>query len=398
MAHQITQTDLDILGQSTQEIYLYIEILNKEMKILDEIQGVAIEANFSIDANSEIRRTCDFSIYVLNSTLQLTENSKIWIDKMFRVYLGYKHIRSEEIVKYKMGIYLPNTYSYTYSYEDHTLSLSGVDLMARFLPSHGGVLPDMSVVVKAGENIRDVMVRTVKDLGHIDKYVIGDIGAEIEPTEDTPDPRLLPYDIELGVGTSIYDLLVELKDVWVGWEIFFDEDGVFICQLIPNGTDDPILFGDEVWEKLIISDSNDNVSVENIKNHIVVYGETKDDGTQIKGEAKDENPESPFAISKIGDWVDVKSDAEYEKIFSNDYARQRAEYELYLATRLNDTVSLECVTIPWLEVNTKISYTPYGKDKAQEYLIKSISLEAASGTSSIELMRFYPEFPSIINY
>lgn len=398
MAHQITQTDLDILGQSTQQIYLYIEILNKDLKIIDEIQGVAVNANFTIDANSEIRRTCDFTIYVLNSTIQLNENSKIWIDKMFRVYLGYKHFRSNSIIKYKMGIYLPNTYSYTYSYEDKTLSLSGVDLMAKFLGTHGGILPDMSVVVKAGENIRDVMVRTVRDLGHIDKFIIGDIGAEITPTEDTPDPKLLPYDIELGVGSSIYDLLVELKNVWVGWEIFFDEDGTFICQLIPNGEEDPILFGDEIWKQLIISDNNDNISVENIKNHIVVYGETKDDGTQIKGEAKDENPESPFSISKIGDLVDVKSDAEYEKIFSDDYARQRAEYELYLSTRLNDTVSLECITIPWLEVNTKISYTPYNQKQPREYLIKSISFEAANGTSSIEMIRFYPEFPTIIKY
>lgn len=398
MAHQISQTDLDILGQSTQEIYLYVEILNKEMKILDEIQGSVINANFTIDANSDIRRTCDFSIYVLNSTLQLTEDSKVWIDKMFRVYLGYKHIRSNEIVKYKMGIYLPNSYSYSYSYENKHLSLSGVDLMAKFLSSHGGTLPDMSVVVKEGENIREVMIRTVKDLGHINKYIIGDIGAEITPTEDTPDPKLLPYDIELGVGSSIYDLLVELKNVWVGWEIFFDEDGTFICQLIPNGDDDPTLFGDEIWKQLIISDSNNNIDVENIKNHIVVYGETKDDGTQIKGEAKDENPDSPFAISKIGDIVDVKSDAEYEKIFSDDYARQRAEYELYLSTRLNDTVSLECVTIPWLEVNTKVSYTPYNQNVPLDFLIKTISFEASSGTSSIEMIRFYPEFPKIINY
>lgn len=397
MAYQITQNDLDILDQSSHEIYLYVELLNKDMKIIDEIQGVIINASFSIDADSDIRRTCTFSIHVLDSTFYLTENSRVWLDKFFRVYIGYRHIRSGQILKYNLGIYLPDVYSYSYSYEENILSLDGVDMMAKLMGDYGSVIPEQSIIVKAGENIRQVMIDTITQLGGIKTYLIGDIGAEITPTDEVPDPRILPYDIELGIDSSVYDLLVELRDVWVGWEFFFDVNGTFICQLIPNGENDPISVTDTIWQKICISESTE-INRTDIKNHIVVYGETKDDGTQIKGEAKDENPESPFSINKIGDIIAVKSDGDFAKIFSNDYANQRADYELYLAARINDTISIQTVLLPWLDVNLKVTYTSQETGETHDYLTKSISFDAGNGVMDISMMRFYPQYPQIIHY
>lgn len=402
MAHIITQQDLDILNQSTQEVFLYLEVLNQDYKILDEIQGEVISANFSIDANSDVRRTCSFQIHVTDSSFLLSEDSKIWLNRLFRAYIGYRHIRTGEIVKYNQGIYVPNTYSYSYNYSDNTLSLDGSDLMVRLTSDYGGQLTDTSIISQEkGVNIRTAMIDTLDYFGKIKKYLIGDIGAEITPTEDTPDPRLLPYEIKISYGSAILELLTELRDVWVGWEIFFDVDGTFVCQMIPNCAEDPIYISETVWDKIVISEQT-TVNQSDIKNHIVIYGETistgENAGKQIKGEAKEENPESPFAISKIGDLISVKSDDVYSKIYSDDYANQRAEYELYLAAKINDSISLECLLIPWLEVNQKVSYRSQQTNEVHEYIVKSISFEVGKGTMSVEMMRFYPEFPDIVTY
>jgi hypothetical protein len=40
-------------------------------------------------------------------------------------------------------------------------------------------------------------------------------------------PATLPIDISLGVGASIFDLLKKVCDLYAGYEMYFDEDGVF---------------------------------------------------------------------------------------------------------------------------------------------------------------------------
>ena len=89
------------------------------------------------------------------------------------------------------------------------------------------------------------------------------------------------------------------------------------------------------------------------------------------------------------------SSGEYAKIATNDLALQRAKYELWKRTRLNDGLQLQIVTIPWLDVNQKIRYTPRITGKTEEWIVKSINHSISSGTSSLELIKFYPLYPDI---
>lgn len=84
---------------------------------------------------------------------------------------------------------------------------------------------------------------------------------------------------------------------------------------------------------------------------------------------------------------------EYDNIYTNDLARQRAKYELYLRTRMNDSVSLTCVPIWWLDVNIVVSYTPKDSTVPKQYLVKSFSADMQeSGSMNISMIAYYPEY------
>lgn len=89
----------------------------------------------------------------------------------------------------------------------------------------------------------------------------------------------------------------------------------------------------------------------------------------------------------------VCSGDEYDNIFSDKQAVERAKYELYLKARRHDTITLTCVPLYWLDVNQLVSYTLPNNDtdKADYWIIKSISTDFdVSGTQTVTMMRYYP--------
>ena len=104
--------------------------------------------------------------------------------------------------------------------------------------------------------------------------------------------------------------------------------------------------------------------------------------------ASDTNAESPFCISKVGQINYIVDD---ERIYNNELAKDRANYELYLHARLNDSISLEIVPIPWLnDVNIKIAYTNEKIGIEGEYLIQSLSIPLDIGSSmTITALKIY---------
>ena len=89
---------------------------------------------------------------------------------------------------------------------------------------------------------------------------------------------------------------------------------------------------------------------------------------------------------------------EYDNIYSDSLAEQRARYEIYLRARLHDNISISCVPIYWLDVNTIIEYNlPNNTTQESDlWLIKSISTDVStSGTQSISATRYYPLYADI---
>lgn len=120
---------------------------------------------------------------------------------------------------------------------------------------------------------------------------------------------------------------------------------------------------------------------------------------QPVGIAYDDNPDSPFYVNgSIGRIRHVLYGGEYENITSDKLALERARYELWKRTRLQDSITLTSIPNPWLDVNVLISHAIRGKsqENAAQYIIKSISTDyGIEGTQSINAITYYPLYPDI---
>lgn len=468
----ITEQQSRVSKQSIQSRYVRLELLNYNFQKVDEVQGVAISGSFTIDANADIRRTGSITLVVKDSSFEIEPSGKIWLERYIKVYVGIQSLYTGQVEWTNCGIYIIDAPNYNYDASTNTLTLSLLDLMAKLTGLRNGNLVGVPTVIKAGESIRSAMIDTLA-LGGFSRYVI------TEP----PAPAIVPNDLQFGQGSTVYDVLLGLKEIYPYYEMFFDVEGVFYYKPIPSGEAASVEVDDDLWDNVVISEEL-NVDFQNVKNTIEVYGRIHDpslfstettisgttinltltdiysyadilDGTivgfilinnrgittpnikvnslsslplrmsdgvtpakivaetgevyycaiyhptywewvghlQAYGFAQDTNPQSPFNINgEVGVIRLPLFDGEYANCMTDDLAQQRAEYELWLHTNMNDTLQLTIIPCFWLDVNILTNYTLKRNNEIRQYLIKSISfgLEPSS-TSVVEMMRYYQQ-------
>lgn len=696
MSYNYTQEDIDLIYQNKLNLYIKIDLLNENFQIIENLQGELIDGNYVVDAESDIRRNIDLTLFVKDSSFLIGQDTKIWIDKYIRIKIGIKNFRTGNIVYYNIGTYLFNDMNYSYNSTTKTLTIQCVDLMAKFTGLRSGQVRGLQTIIYEGSDIRQAIIDTVSIEGKYPKYridnrrtsqiienlfnknsssnkyvncsldlksnkltfnipvgekegsitiyntadfkfgttyTIGDVFTNNESTvqmyriigknangDKTQEGLLsatasssshilsftidndfmqinsisiiiklkaeysnpvktevetfwifegsgyteynvpafveynaqgvVPYDLEFNTGATIYEILNELNNLEQGWEFFFDINDTFINQKIPTTIGNPYVLDWEILSPLIIQESS-NTSFESVKNSTRIWGKClspdrygnavvngniysldldyligSDDkdipnnmliaisfpnerlsnmavlirdnyanphlkGTDLKydvfiktvklygngnipldknyiqpdtpyvfkyknsglylqgqtqicyvvkeynklplkeGQSKEEwiaqdktdegtenvkyiiNSESeyitnnmteaekrqyynPFAIDEIGEIRQVLSDGDYEKIYTDDLARQRAEYENWKAMRLNTNLTLEIKPIFWLDVNQKIQYKSKTTGKIEEYIIKTINYTYSTGIMTIEAVKFFPLYPFIV--
>lgn len=486
-----TQNEYNVVKKQQRIESIKIQLLNFKYQVVDELQGNVVgQPTFNNNSDSDIRRTCNFTIIPTDSSFDITYGSKIWLDKYVKIYKGIKVNQYDEDYEWtNMGIYLVDNPNQTYNATTNTISISGLDLMSKLTGLRNGNLDGIPYSIPQGSNIREAMI-SLLELAGFTNYSIDDVKITIDSTTTTN----TPYEIKVDVGGTIYNLLTQLRDIVSDYQMYFDVDGVFCFNRIPSGKNQQIIVDDDIWNNVLINYSR-NISYSDIKNSIIVLGKTHDvshfgngtvttdssgnsicscsissfvstfsstsDGTvfgfttnqdisvsgnniiklkinsntafplceesisastmiktltkdvyyvvkfvwnsgesyfdflgqvQPTAEVKETNPLSPYYVNgSMGEVRIVLSGGEYDNIYSDSLALQRAKYELYRRCRLNDSVTINCVPIYWLDTNMAISITlpnKQGIEETNNYLIKSIS---TSNNQSITLMRLYDE-------
>lgn len=107
-------------------------------------------------------------------------------------------------------------------------------------------------------------------------------------------------------------------------------------------------------------------------------------------------PSSPFTVQKLGEIPDVKTGGEYDHITSDSLALSRAKWENWKNSRLTDSITLTTNLVPFYDVNLKILYQNSNSDIPEQYMIKSVSHDFSSGTSTLSLMKFYPLYDDVV--
>ena len=260
--------DYNVLKQQYIKKYIRLELLDFQYNIVDELSGNMTKCSINVDSNSDLRRSCDLSFVVTTSTFDIKAGSKLWLDKFVRPYVGYENMRTGEIQWYNQGIYLVNNPQWSYNASTNEISMQALDLMSKLTGLRNGNLEGIPTKIAKDENVREAIIKTI-ELGGFTKYIC----EECKTNDGTIVP--VPYDIEIDVGGTIYDILTGLRDIMPNYQIYFDINGVFHYEPIPLAYDDPVLIDDDLFNNVLISE-NINTDFESVKNYVEVLGHTWD--------------------------------------------------------------------------------------------------------------------------
>jgi hypothetical protein len=286
----ISTTRYNIFNQPLRNKHIKIEVYDFSNTLIDVLQTKVISGNLTFDADNDLRRSGSLELAVpakFNSpvftqnvhafSLVLSGEGHIWYDRYLKIFIGIENITLSPLVKEKdkiewfnMGCYLVDKPSEQISATEDSLSFNLLDRMAELSDQRQGQLPNLSVEIRGDEYIngewvrketRTVIVDVLTNLCGITKYAIADIPSYYQ---------YLPYSIKVSAGATKLQLLQEIRDTLPNWEFFFDENGVFIFQEIPNGLTSPTL---RIPENQVISNTSD-AEFTNVKNEIIIYGKT----------------------------------------------------------------------------------------------------------------------------
>lgn len=551
----ITQKDIKLLHQS-KIIHVRAYLLNEDNIIIDELGGFITSGDGSEDATSDIRKSCSFAIHSYDKTYDIGEYNRIWLNHRVKIQLGYEYFN--EIIWYTKGVYVFDSCSYSYTGSTRDITFQCSDLVTTINGTHGGTLLGESFIIEGcslnestglyegndikkvvedllvQNNIKEFRIDTIGQISCLQGYATNWIQNRVDTgtilshakndeknktdslSTDTGTWHMIPYDLEFESGITLWDVLVKIRDLYSGYEMFFDENGVFIFQLIPICQHNMDVLDHTQFECLVISENSD-IDFTSVRNATKIYGEsieadrysessnfiittyngqsvtsvspifdmsfaysgniivainfplkiitqannyaylTINDTTcpivlrqakvieengmaknvieytpmkysefynknlndeeqdvytfkylssqkkwvyagmyQIEGYVENNDDNSPFSISKIGYRLQVLSGGDYENITTSTLAQERAEYENWIVSRLTDSITLETVIIPFLEVNQKVQYKKLSDGTISSYIIKNISYSFTDGTMTITMSKFYELDPFIV--
>lgn len=110
----------------------------------------------------------------------------------------------------------------------------------------------------------------------------------------------------------------------------------------------------------------------------------------IKNVTKRVEEGSPFSVEKLGIVFETNQGDEFDAIISNSVAVSNSIYFNKKSSTTQDVVTINTKMIPWLDVQQKVTYKKQQDDEEHEYVIKSVSNDLSSNTTSITMYRFYP--------
>lgn len=467
MPLNINQEDFNVVKQPFINKYLKLNVLNFNLSVVNEISGNLISFDVSVNADSDLRRSCSVSFVVTDSSFEPEPGNQVWLNNFIQPYVGYENIYTGEVQWYNQGIYLINTPTYFYDATNNTLSFQGLDLMSKLTGVRNGALPGVPTIIPQGSSVREAMIAAIK-LAGFTKYVVN------ECTNTDGSIQAVPYDIQVNQGGYVFDIIKQLRDILPNYQVYFDVNGVFHYDQIPSGDNDPVLIDDTLWNDVNMSD-NITTDFESVKNYIEVYGKShtvnyfpsatsvsggtlnltiagytetagnmigfvpttniatstyikvnngtarklvdsagngvknldkdvyyvavyQSNGTylflghqQAQAVATDDNPESPFYVDgSVGMIRQVLSGGDYDNIMSDELALQRAKLEIYWKCRLNDSIALTCIPIPWVDVNILVSHAPKNSSKQKKYMVKSFNASYGDNTTmTINAISYY---------
>ena len=279
----ITQEQLDILTRPVRRKLIKLDLLDSDYQVINSLETIALENSSGLESNSndDIRKGATITIVVPRtktfldsdeSTLLIEGN--VWLEKYINIQIGIvDYLNDDEVTWYNEGIVMISKPVRSFDGENNTLAFTCTDLMTKLTANGNGQLTGIGTMITTSSYIPkedgsvelvrsktyDALITTITQIANLPKYVVYPIPAKYE---------YIPYDIKVTAGQSVYDLLKQFINILIGWEMHFDNDGVFIVEPIPSGEREALypLNNSDLMQYTV------DYNLANVKNRIVVYG------------------------------------------------------------------------------------------------------------------------------
>lgn len=397
-----TQEQYSVLRQPVRRLNIRIDLLNEKDVVLDSFEGITTSGNISISGDSTYRRSGNMTmVFDKKYNLIPSASSKIWFNRRCAIYIGVKNYL-DETVWFNLGRFAMTGVSLNLSGAEKTLSCQLADYMVFLDGSLGGRLSHQTVIPANTVTVNEALRTTLTGLTRFSLDSIQVNGSD----------AIVPYTIEKSAGSSVYDLVKELVELYMDYDFYFDENGYFIVEKIKNRKNDPVVEVFDSSDKDFSLNSSSTFDFKNVRNSVFVWGRQLEDGTQIKyscrnrwcrpsvsylsglsnkengdicyikdvdksyiwnGSSWDEldfNVVPEFNVEQIGEKIWTYTD---DKIFTKDQAMLRSFFELKQYSNFAETISFDCVPIYYLKPMNKIHVDIDGV-LSGDYLISNVSV------------------------
>lgn len=406
---RVTEEDLFLARQPVQIHRVRIRLYPKYgINSIGVFEGKLLSMDFSMDANSAIRRTCSLKFATkLDEDLNFRD---IGLNQEVQLEEGILNLKTGVYKWYNKGHFVISNYNFSLTNTERIVSLSLSDFMTLINGERDGVIkgynPSIEVIDynqfykdkmdeyesaianAESDSERKKYITKVNDL--IKQYsrkipiedamddityqfyrqtsygwawefmpVTNDAGVNTALEGEWYDPLqdnfTIPYDINFNTGVTLYEVLDKLTHLYPAYELFFDE-----CHCLRNRrkpTEEVVtnrmatFMLKEDFEGLII-DEQINRDMSQIWNSCTVYGK---DGI-YKGTAELLERVS-YAPDQIGLIHKEFAGEEYSMLTSDDECWDWAYYLLEQNTCLHDNLTVTLVNCPFInDVNYKVDY------------------------------------------
>jgi len=350
-----TDLEINVINSPIKNHVFSIEWLDKDENVIEEVILDVIDGNANFDSTQNNRRSVNLTLKNNNKSYLPTPDSKMWINKKFRLKSGYEYDNGEKL-SYNQGTYLLGNPSILSKPTAKEVSIQGLDKWVTLDGTVQGKLKN-NYIIGIGLRI-DLVIKSLLEEAGETRYII-----------DACD-TLTPYTITKEIGNTIADLLIELSDI-VTYNCFYDNNGIFRFRkaLTPGDYESTFVSWEYTTTGLYLESTRD-LKWNEIKNSIKVIGMLKKDGVQIKAVSQDTNIDSELSIDKIGERFELIPD---DNIPTNELAQYRSDYELLQKIKFAEEVKTTIIPNFSHVVDDVVSVIDENNGCDGNYVIQNIS-------------------------
>ena len=294
MQYIISEEDKALIRQKNLDSRVKINILSNDKKILGVLTGVSNFGSFSIDADSNIRRTTNIQIKLDDLFYDIEGKIETYLNVSFEIFFGLKGMRNDEYKYYRMGILYVTSNNTSYDAVTNTLSLDLSDGFAKLDGTINGQVGGSPTITIPVENdgvkntLKSAMISVIKSETDIKDYIIDDVGEYYgmpQNNEDyenyrslNPEWNVIPYDLEFSSGDTVASILNEIRDLYPNCQLYFDIYGNLCFDMIPSNENSPITLNNDYIQSILVANDSEIVSYDRsqIKNVVEVFGQSYD--------------------------------------------------------------------------------------------------------------------------